>query len=207
MKLKGHPAWALAFNLGLALPAALAASTGLAQTMPGAASAALASPQTGATPLTLAKVFKAIKDARREGQVFRTGATATAERAILGGQVGLGAVAIAAGCEHLSKNPAATPFVTAVAAIAARVAERIRTLVSVVPGGISTSPTDEPLELPTPPVDANLTAAEGVLMAGVIGEIRVVISALTVLERLGIQPMKRRIEEWMRPRIEGKRVH
>jgi uncharacterized membrane protein YccC len=132
----------------------------------------------------LAKVFKAIKDARRESQVLRTTATATAERAILGGQIGLGAVAVAAGCEHLSRNPEAAPFVAAVADAAARLAERIQVVAKPPAGGTGSPPAHEPMEFPTPPADADLNATEGVLMAGVIGELRVIASALAVLERV-----------------------
>ncbi|QJW96052.1 FUSC family protein [Frigoriglobus tundricola] len=136
----------------------------------------------------LTKLFKAIRDARRESQVFRTTATATAERAILGGQVGLGAIAVAAGCERLAQNPEAGPFVIAVAAVAERLADRARALAHAPETGADPPPVYEPLaDLPTPPADADLNATEGVLMAGVIGELRVIAAALAVLERVTIQ--------------------
>lgn len=139
----------------------------------------------------LGKVFKAIRDARREGRVFRTAATATAERAILGGQVGLGAVAVATACERLIKNPAAATFVAAIAAVAGRLAERVRELAHPPAGGAGPPPTHELLsELPSPPADAALSATEGVLMAGVIGELRVIASALAVLERVTLETTK-----------------
>ncbi len=141
---------------------------------------------TDQTEQQLAKVFKAIRDARREGQVFRTSSTATAERAILGGQVGLGAVAVAAGCERLVKNASAGPFVGSVAAVAGRLAERARALAG--PAGGAQPASHEPLaDVPSPPADADLSATEGVLMAGVIGELRVIASALAVLERVTVQ--------------------
>jgi hypothetical protein len=152
-----------------------------------------------ATDLTeqqLSKVFKAIRDARREGQVFRTSATATAERAILGGQVGLGAVAVAAGCERLGKNATAAPFVAAVAAVAGRLAERAKDLAQLPSDGTTPPHVHEPLsELPSPPADADLNATEGVLMAGVIGELRVIASALAVLERVTVQATKHEVAD------------
>ena len=144
----------------------------------------------------LPKVFKAIRDAQREGHVFRTTATATAERAILGGQVGLGAVAVATGCGRLVKNPAAKPFVTAVAVVAGRLAERARLLAHPPAGGSGPPPAHEPLdELPSPAADAALSATEGVLMAGVIGELRVIAAALAVLERVTLQTTKHEVIE------------
>jgi gas vesicle protein len=136
----------------------------------------------------LAKVFKAIRDARREGWVFHTTPTATVERAILCGQVGLGAVAVALGCERLRKNADAGPFITAVATVAARLAERAKSLAHPPEGGFKASPTPEPIsDFPTPPAEADLNATEGVLMAGVIGELRVISSALAVLERVAVE--------------------
>ncbi|OWK42175.1 FUSC family protein [Fimbriiglobus ruber] len=136
----------------------------------------------------LAKVFKAIRDARREGQVFRTSATATAERAILGGQVGLGAVAVSVGCERLTKNPSAAEFLSAVAVTAGRLADRAKALASPTANGMETAPAHEPpFEMPSPPADADLNATEGVLMAGVVGELRVIASALAVLERVTVK--------------------
>ena len=149
--------------------------------------------ETDRVEMQLGKVFKAIRDARREGQVFRTSATAMAERAILGGQVGLGAVAVASGCERLGKNTSAAPFVAAVTTVSEQLAKRVKTL---------TEPTDaqatthEPFpEMPTPPADADLNATEGVLMAGVIGELRVIASAIAVLERVNVQPTKHEIAD------------
>lgn len=137
----------------------------------------------------LTKVLKAIRDAQREGMLFRTATTATAERAILGGQVGLGAVAVATACDRLGKTPAAGPFVTAVAAAAGRLGERARALAHPPEGGAGPPPTHDPLDdLPTPPIDAALSATEGVLMAGVIGELRVIAAALAVLERITLTP-------------------
>ncbi len=144
----------------------------------------------------LPKVFKAIRDAQREGHVFRTTATATAERAILGGQVGLGAVAVATGCSRLGKNPAAKAFVAAVATVAERLAQRARMLAHPPTPGAPTASTREPLDdLPTPPADADLTATEGVLMAGVIGELRVIASALAVLERVTLSATKHEVAD------------
>ena len=46
------------------------------------------------------------------------------------------------------------------------------------------------MELPSPPADADLNATEGVLMAGVIGELRVIALALAVLERVTVETTK-----------------
>ena len=54
----------------------------------------------------------------------------------------------------------------------------------------SPAPAHEPLEMPTPPADADLNATEGILMASVIGELRVTVSAIAVLERVEVQPTK-----------------
>jgi uncharacterized membrane protein YccC len=143
----------------------------------------------------LTRVFKAIRDARRENQVFRTTSAATVERAILGGQVGLGAVAVATACERLGKNPAAAFFVDAVAEIAKQLAVRARSLAQATPGDSGPPPHGEPIELPSPPADADLSATEGVLMAGVIGELRVIAAALSVLERVEISLTKHEIAE------------
>ncbi|QEL14770.1 FUSC family protein [Limnoglobus roseus] len=152
--------------------------------------------ETDQTEMQLGKVFKAIRDARREGQVFRTSATATAERAILGGQVGLGAIAVASGCERLRQNTSAAPFVSAVTAASGRLADRVLTLAKQTD---SSQPIHEPFpEMPTPPADADLNATEGVLMAGVIGELRVIASALAVLERVNVQPTKHEVIDQMR---------
>ncbi|QEG29176.1 Fusaric acid resistance protein family protein [Gemmata obscuriglobus] len=148
--------------------------------------------ETDQTELQLGKVFKAIRDARREGQVFRTSATATAERAILGGQVGLGAIAVASGCERLRQNASAAPFVAAVTKASGRLAERVVALTK----RADSAPTYEPFpEMPTPPADADLNATEGVLMAGVIGELRVIASALAVLERVNVKPTKHEVAD------------
>ncbi|WP_162669600.1 hypothetical protein [Gemmata massiliana] len=91
------------------------------------------------------------------------------------------------------ENPAGKAFV---AAGAGRLAQRARMLAHPPTPAAPTASTHEPLDdLPTPPAGADLTATEEVLMAGIIGELRVVASALAVLERVTLSATKHEVAD------------
>jgi uncharacterized membrane protein YccC len=141
-------------------------------------------PQEAAVPL-LAKAFKALKDARREEQwQFRVDPTHH-EAVILTTQIGVGAMSVASNVARLEKNPAAVPHFAAARAAAAALGERARALAD--PDAAQVVPQVAVPDIPRPdPTAPELSDVDCLLIAAVVGELRVIGVALTVLERMAV---------------------
>ena len=133
----------------------------------------------------LAKVFKVIRDVHREGHVIKGTDAAIGARAILGGQVGLGSLAVAAACERLAGDPAINSFLAAVRVCAGQLADRAKT--SAQPAATGEGAAPHPVPFPEVPELIGQTKADPVyetLIAGLVMELRIIAAALSLLERL-----------------------